>query len=60
MDESDCTKIQRRLRNAREHVSQRWKREYFHSLMGVHRITKTNSCIPNLGEIVLAIGEEKN
>ena len=60
VDESDCTKIQRRLRNAREHVWQRWKKEYLHSLMGVHRITKTNSCIPKPGEIVLVIGEEKN
>ena len=60
MDESNYTKIQRRLRNAREHVWQRWKREYLHSLMGIHRITKTNSCIPEIGEIVLITGEEKN
>ena len=59
-DESDCAKIQRRLRNAKEHAWQRWKKEYLHSLMGVHRITKTNPCVPKLGEIVLVIGEEKN
>ena len=26
----------------------------------MHRITKTNSCIPKLGEIVILIGEERN
>ena len=28
--------------------------------MGVHRITKSSTCIPKLGEIVLVLGEEKN
>eukprot|EP00112_Aurelia_sp_Birch-Aquarium-sp1_P021292 Seg57.1 transcript_id=Seg57.1/GoldUCD/mRNA.D3Y31 product="hypothetical protein" protein_id=Seg57.1/GoldUCD/D3Y31 len=28
--------------------------------MGVHRITKSNTCIPKLGEIVLVLGEERN
>ena len=60
VEENDLTKMQRRLNNAREHVWRRWKKEYLHSLMGVHRITKSNTCIPKLGEIVLVLGEEKN
>eukprot|EP00795_Rhopilema_esculentum_P006806 gene6806-biopygen8263 len=60
VEENDLTKIQRRLSNARQHVWQRWKKEYLYSLMGVHRITKFNTCIPKLGEIVLVLGEEKN
>ncbi len=60
VEENDLTKMQRRLSNARQHVWQRWKKEYLYSLMGVHRITKSNTCIPKLGEIVLVLGEEKN
>ena len=59
-EENDLTKMQRRLSNAIQHVWQRWKKEYLHSLMGVHCITKSNTCIPKLGEIVLVLGEEKN
>ena len=60
VEENDLTKMQRRLSNARQHVWQRWEKEYLHSLMGVHRITKSDTCIPKLGEIVLVLGEEKN
>ena len=41
-------------------LTQRWKKEYLHSLLGVHHITKTNSYIPKPGDIVLVSGEEKN
>ena len=58
--ENDLTKMQRRLSNARQHVWQRLKKEYLNSLMIVHRITKSNTCIPKLGDIVLVSGEDKN
>ena len=46
VEKNDLTKMHRRLSNARQHVWQRWKKEYLHSLIGVHRITKSNTYIP--------------
>ena len=60
VEENDLTKMQRRLSSARQRVWQRWKKEYLDNLMGVHCITKSHTCIPKLGEIVLVLGEEKN
>ena len=38
----------------------RWKREYVHSLIKSHRLNKETRTIPQVGEIVLIIGDEKN
>ena len=50
LEEKNLTTMLRRLSTARQHVWQRWKKEYLHRLMGMHRITKSNMCIPKLGE----------
>ena len=44
----------------RQHVWQRWKREYLHSLMENHRISRGSNSYPEVGEIVLIVGDEKN
>ena len=44
----------------KEHVWQRWKREYVHSLMEMHRIKRGDSNYPDIGEVVLIVGNEKN
>ena len=59
-EEEGFTKTTRRLVNARRHVWSRWHKEYINSLMEVHRIKKGTGDIPQIGEVVLIIGEEKN
>jgi hypothetical protein len=41
----------------RQQVWQRWKKEYVHSLMESHRGVGR---VPEVGEIVLLVGDEKN
>ena len=59
-DESEVTKMQRRLHAARQHAWNRWHKEYIHSLMELHRIVKGDGQLPRVGEIVLVLGKEKN
>ena len=37
-----------------------WKKEYIHSLMESHRIQRERSKVPELGEVVIVVGDEKN
>ena len=61
VDEDETTKLYRRLNNAREHAWRRWKKEYVHGLMEAHRIKRGREPqVPEIGEIVLVVGEEKN
>ena len=48
------------MNTARQHAWLRWQKEYAHSLMESHRISRDVSCLPEVGEIVLIVGEEKN
>ena len=50
----------KRLENAKANAWKRWKREYVHSLTESHRLNKETGTIPQVGEIVLIIGDEKN
>ena len=52
--------LHKRLTLARQHAWTRWQREYVHGLMEYHRMNKTISPVPEMGEIVLIVGEEKN
>ena len=54
------TRMAKRLENAKANAWKRWKREYVHSLMESHRLNKETGTIPQVGEIVLTIGDEKN
>ena len=60
LDGDEVTKLQVRLNEKRQHVWQRWKKEYVHGLMESHRIKRGESDYPEIGEIVLIIGDEKN
>ena len=60
VDMDSVTKFQRRLEHARAHVWSRWSREYVRSLMDYHRINRTEAVVPEVGKVVLIVGEEKN
>ena len=60
VDPDSVTKCQRRLENARTHAWSRWSREYVKILMDYHRINRTEAVVPEIGEVVLISGEEKN
>ena len=61
VDEDETTKLYRRLNNAREHAWRRWKKEYVHGLMEAQRIKRGREPqVPEIGEIVLVVGEGKN
>lgn len=59
-DESEVSKMHKRLNTARQHAWNRWHKEYIHGLMESHRMVKGDGKLPNVGEVVLIIGEEKN
>ena len=56
----EVTKLHKRLREAKQHVWSRWRNEYLHSLLESHRINRKTAPVPNIGEIVLVVGDEKN
>ena len=60
LDGDQVTKLHARLNEKRQHVWQRWKKEYVHGLMESHRIKRGESDYPEIGEVVLIIGDEKN
>ena len=53
-DAEKLTRMAKRLENAKANAWKRWKREY------VHRLNNETGTIPQVGEIVLIIGDEKN
>ena len=59
-DEEQTSRMQKRLKLARQHAWSRWQREYVHGLMEFHRINKGQNDVPQVGEVVLIVGEEKN
>ena len=59
-DVEKLTRMAKRLENAKANAWKRWKREYVHSLMESHRLNKETGTIPQVGENVLIIGDEKN
>jgi sporulation protein YlmC with PRC-barrel domain len=56
----EVSKLHARLMLKRQQVWQRWKKEYVHSLMESHRVHIGVSRVPEIGEIVLLVGDEKN
>ena len=54
LDGDEVTRLQA------QHVWQRWKREYLNSLLESHRIKRGKTNYPEVGEVVLIIGDEKN
>ena len=56
----ELTAMNKRLVNAKQHAWQRWKREYVHALMEVHRSRANGGRVPEVGDILLIIGDSKN
>ena len=59
-DGDELTKMSKRLNKTKEHAWQRWKREYIHSLMESQRTNRKSGETPEVGEVLLVVGEEKN
>ena len=59
-EEEKLTQFEKRLQHAREHAWTRWRKEYIYSLMESHKIQKERSELPDLNEVVLVVGDEKN
>ena len=59
-DEEETSPLNKRLREAKNHAWKRWRHEYVHSLMETHRITCKAAKVPDIGEIVLIVADEKN
>ena len=59
-DRDEVSKLHKRLKEAKQHAWKRWKREYIHSLLESHRVNRQIGPIPDIGEIVLVVGDEKN
>lgn len=60
VDADEVTRLHQRLTEKRQQTWQRWKTEYIHCLMEHHRINKGIDAHPEIGEIVLLVGDEKN
>ena len=58
--EDNITKVHKRLKNASEYVWSRWSIEYITSLMEVHRLHRKSLSLPEAGEVVLTVGDERN
>ena len=59
-DGDEVSKLHKQLKEAKQHAWKRWKHEYIHSLLESHRVNRKTGPVPDIGEIVLVIGDEKN
>ena len=59
-DGDEVSKLHKRLRETKQHVWRRWKHEYVHSLLESHRVNRKEAPVPDVGEIVLVVGDERN
>ena len=59
-DGDEVSKLHKRLKEAKQHAWKRWKHEYIRSLLESHRVNRKTALVPDIGEIVLVVGDEKN
>ena len=59
-DEDEISALNKRLKETKNHAWRRWRHEYIHSLLESHRINRKTAKVPEIGEIVLVVGDEKN
>ena len=59
VEDDELTRLHRRLINAKQHAWRRWQSEYLHSLMESHRVKRLDAHVPEVGEMVLILREEK-
>lgn len=55
-----ASKLLKRLMEAKQHAWRRWRDEYIHSVMESHRVNRKTAPVPDIGENVLVMGDEKN
>ena len=58
-DVDEVTRMSKRLKKAKQHAWQRWK-EYIHGLLESQHVNRKQCTVPQIGDILLVIGEEKN
>ncbi|XP_028415673.1 uncharacterized protein LOC114539152 [Dendronephthya gigantea] len=56
--DDEISKVQKRLEVAKQHAWSRWRKEYVHGLMEYHRVNKSRNEVPQIGEVVLIVGEK--
>ena len=56
----EVSKLHKRLRETKQHAWRRCKHEYIHSLLESHRVNRKTASVPDIREIVLVEGDEKN
>ena len=59
-DEEDFDKISKRLNKARHYTWKWWRDEYVHSLIECPRVNRKTPAVPEIGKIVLIVGDEKH
>lgn len=59
-DRDEVSKLHKRLKETKWHAWRRWKHEYIHSLLESHRVNRKTVPVPDIGEIVLVLGDGKN
>lgn len=59
-DGDEVSKLHKRLKEGKQHAWKRWKHEYIHSLLESHRVNRKTGPVPDIGKIVLIVGNEKN
>ena len=59
-DRDEVSRLYKRLKEAKQHAWKRWKHEYIQSLLEGHRVNRKTTPLPDIGEIVLVVGNEKN
>ena len=59
-DRDEVSKLHKRLVETKQHARKRWKHEYIHSLLESHGVNRKTTPVPDIGEIVLVVGDEKN
>ena len=59
-NEEETSAQNKQLREVENHAWKRWRHEYIHSLMETHRRTRKTAKVPDIGEIILIVVDEKN
>ena len=60
VDEDVLIRADKQLKLKRQHAWRRWGSEYIHSLMEQHRVNRKPADYPDVGEVVLVVGDERN
>ena len=54
------TRMTKQLEDAEDHAQKCWTRKCMYGLVESHRLNKERGGMPEVGEILLAVGQEKN